>query len=94
MVRDIFIISFICFNLFRYFRILDIIYHLYIFYLFGLVVPPALSLNPVDDVPFTLHNELVSLFVVDHLGLEAREQSKLIAAKGFSGQCETSCSCH
>jgi hypothetical protein len=42
-----------------------------------------LFLNPDAAVPFTLHNEVVSLFVVD-LGLVPGQQTWLIAAKGLS----------
>ena len=39
---------------------------------------------PDPEVPFTLDNEDVSLFVVDYLGLVPSQQNLLIAAKGLS----------
>ena len=39
---------------------------------------------PDAEVPFTLDNEDVSLFVVDYLGLVPSQQNLLIAAKGLS----------
>jgi len=41
-------------------------------------------LVPDAEVPFTLDNEDVSLFVVDYLGLVPGQQNRLIATKGLS----------
>ena len=51
---------------------------------FFYVVSQQNSIAPEALVPFTLEDEVVSLFVVDNLDLVVEEQSQLLAAKGLT----------
>jgi len=63
-----------------------IFFGLYHVDLFFQVVSQQNSSAPEAAVPFTLEDEVVSLFVVDNLDLVVGEQSQLIAAKGLTGE--------
>jgi hypothetical protein len=45
---------------------------------------PENSLAPEAAVPFTIEDEVVSLFVLDNLDLVVGEQSQLLATKGLT----------
>lgn len=51
------------------------------FFLQGVL--PANSINPGAVSPFTLEDQLVSLYVVEHLGLQVGQQRNLVCAMGL-----------
>ena len=51
---------------------------------FSQVVSQNNSITPEAAVPFTLEDEVVSLFFLDNLDLVVGEQSQLIVAKGLT----------